>query len=73
MPTFSALYYRDEDGWWVGLVEELPGAISQGSTLSEVRINLEDAAREVFAANRDLSIPGKSTVAWVRERLVIEC
>lgn len=43
MPTtFTAVFERDGD-WWVGSVEELPGANTQGVTLDEARDNLKEA------------------------------
>jgi len=31
--------------WWVGWSEDVPGALTQGRTLSEARENLKDAIR----------------------------
>jgi predicted RNase H-like HicB family nuclease len=31
--------------WWVGWTDDVPGALSQGATLEEVRENLRDAIR----------------------------
>ena len=44
-----------EDGWWVGLVKELPGCGSQGSTLAELREMMADAIREYLIARGDLA------------------
>jgi predicted RNase H-like HicB family nuclease len=30
--------------WWIGYIEELPGANTQGRTLEEARENLKEAA-----------------------------
>ena len=40
---------------YIGFVEELPGANTQGETLEETRINLEDAIELVLEANRVLA------------------
>lgn len=40
---------------YVGFVEELPGANTQGSTLEETRENLKEAAQMVLEANRELA------------------
>lgn len=35
-----------QDGkWWVGWTDDVPGALTQGATLDEVRENLIDAVR----------------------------
>lgn len=42
-----------KDGWWVGLVEELPGCGSQGATIEECRAMVADAIRECLLARQD--------------------
>jgi predicted RNase H-like HicB family nuclease len=43
-----------QDGWWVGLVEELPGCGSQGGTLAECREMVADAIHEYLVARGDV-------------------
>jgi predicted RNase H-like HicB family nuclease len=40
---------------YIGFVEELPGANTQGETLEETRTNLEEAIELVMEANRVLA------------------
>ena len=40
---------------YLGFVEELPGANTQGGTLEEARANLEEAIALVLEANRTLA------------------
>ena len=40
---------------YIGFVEELPGANTQGDTLPEARANLEEAIALVLEANRTLA------------------
>jgi predicted RNase H-like HicB family nuclease len=40
---------------YIGFVEELPGANTQGKTLEEARANLEEAIELVLEANRTLA------------------
>lgn len=42
--------------WWLGFVEELPGANTQGKTLEEARENLSEAIQLIIEANRELSL-----------------
>jgi len=42
--------FQKVDGGYVGFVEELPGANSQGRTLDEVRENLSEAVALVLQA-----------------------
>ena len=54
---FTAIYQQDSD-WWVGYVEELPGANTQGATLEEARENLKKAVALIIEANRELAQRG---------------
>jgi len=49
---FTAIIERSEDGWYVGQVEEVPAAISQGRTIEELRANLLDALTLLFETNK---------------------
>ena len=51
--TFTAVYMPVPEGY-IGFVEEIPGANSQGETLDEVRENLREAVQLVLEANREL-------------------
>ncbi len=51
---FTAVYQRDGE-WWIGYVEELPGANAQGETLEEARESLREAVSLVLEANRELT------------------
>jgi predicted RNase H-like HicB family nuclease len=51
--TLNAVYLKVPEGY-VGFVEELPGANTQGETLEEARENLKEAAALVIEANRAL-------------------
>jgi predicted RNase H-like HicB family nuclease len=68
---FTAVFEKEEN-WWIGYVEELPGANTQGATLEEARENLMEAVTMVLEANRELAereIKGKEVV---KEEIVIE-
>ncbi len=65
---FTAVFRPVPEGY-IGFVEELPGANTQGSTLEEARANLKEAVEMTLAANRTLSeesILGKDVI---REQL----
>ena len=54
MERFHAVFERTEQ-WWIGYVEELPGANTQGQTLDEARENLREAVQLTIEANRTLA------------------
>jgi len=61
---FTAVFMQVPEGY-IALVEELPGANTQGDTLEEARENLREAVELVLEANRELaekSLTGKSVI-----------
>jgi predicted RNase H-like HicB family nuclease len=54
--TLNAVYLKVPEGY-VGFVEELPGANTQGETLEETRENLKEAVELLVKANHTLSEP----------------
>ena len=50
----TAIFQKVPEGY-IGFVEELPGANTQGASLDEARSNLAEAVELVFDANRTLS------------------
>jgi len=62
--SFTAVFEKVAEGY-IGFVEELPGANTQGRTLEETRENLIEAIQLVLEANRTLSeeaIVGKEVI-----------
>ncbi len=52
MITLTSIIEKSNDGWYVGHVEEMPAAISQGRTIDKLKNNLSDAVKELMEANR---------------------
>jgi predicted RNase H-like HicB family nuclease len=50
----TAVFRKVREGY-IGFVEELPGANTQGATLEEARANLREAVALVLEANRTLA------------------
>jgi predicted RNase H-like HicB family nuclease len=62
--SFTAVFQKVPEGY-IGFIEELPGANTQGNTIQEVRENLHEAAILIFEANRSLAeeeILGKDVI-----------
>jgi len=49
--NFTAIIKQD-DGWWIGWIEEITGVNSQGRTKKELLTNLRSALREALEMNR---------------------
>ncbi len=67
---FTAVFRRVPEGY-IGFVEELPGANTQGATLEEARANLQEAVSLVLEANRTLAQEATSGADVIRELLTV--
>jgi predicted RNase H-like HicB family nuclease len=65
---FTAVFRKVPEGY-IGFVEELPGANTQGATLDETRENLNEAVALVLEANRSLAEEELGGVDVIREPL----
>jgi predicted RNase H-like HicB family nuclease len=70
MITFTAVYQKVPEGY-IGFVEELPGANTQGATLQEARANLQEAVEMVLEANRELAEESLRHQDCIREPLLL--
>ncbi len=66
----TAIFQKVPEGF-IGFVEELPGANTQGATLDEVRSNLNEAVELVLEANRALSEESIQGQQVIREPLIV--
>jgi predicted RNase H-like HicB family nuclease len=66
----TAVFEKVPEGY-IGFVEELPGANTQGATLEEVRTNLQEAIGLVLEANRVLSEEALKGKEVIREPLSV--
>lgn len=67
---FTAVY-KKSGKWYVGWVEEVPGANTQGRTLKEAKENLKEALLLVIETNRLLYKKEVSTGRLIREPLAV--
>ena len=66
--VFTAVYMKVPQGY-VGFVEEVPGANTQGATLEEARANLLGAVALVLETNRTLAEESLRGQVFIREPL----
>lgn len=67
---FTAVFRKVPEGY-IGFVEELPGANTQGATLEEARANLQEAVEMVLRANRELIEDAAAGGEVIRERFKV--
>lgn len=70
MEKFTAVYEKVDDGW-IGYVEELPGANTQGKTREEVKENLKEAVQLIIEANREIARREVIDKNVIREELLV--
>ena len=64
----TAVFQQVPEGY-IGFVEELPGANTQGDTLDEARSNLQEAVQLVLESNRALAEESLGSKIVIREHL----
>lgn len=67
---YTAVFEQKAD-CWIGWIEELPGANTQGSTLEEARDNLKEAVHLVLDSNRRLAVDHSGKGAVVKEEMLV--
>ena len=65
--SLTAVFQKVPEGY-IGFVEELPGANTQGATLEEARQNLAEAVQLVLAANREIAEQEIADKTVIREK-----
>lgn len=68
--TLTTVFQKVPEGY-IGYVEELPGANTQGDTLEEARENLKEAIELVLEANRQLTEETLGDADVIRESLLM--
>ena len=62
----TAVFEKVAEGY-IGFIEELPGANTQGETLEDARANLREAVELVLEANRQLAEEAVGERVVIRE------
>jgi predicted RNase H-like HicB family nuclease len=68
--SFTAVFLKVPEGY-VGFVEELPGANTQGKTLRDVRKNLRESVQLVLEANRRIAEQEIADRSVIREKIEV--
>ncbi len=68
---FNAIIEKSEDGWYIGQIEEMPAAISQGKTILELKENLLDAVLLLMDVNREKTEKEYMGKEIIREEILV--
>ena len=55
---YTAIIEKTPSGWYIAQCEQVPGAMTQGRTLEEVRENIKEAILLVLEAEKEVCIKG---------------
>jgi len=58
--TFEATIEK-RDKWYIGWVDAVPGAFSQGRTIKEVQEDLKEAVQLILESQQELRVKGTAT------------
>ncbi len=61
---------KQEDGWWIGWIEEIPGVNCQERTREELLESLRETLREALEFNRE-DARAAAGAGYVEERLAV--
>ncbi|NUM55946.1 MAG: type II toxin-antitoxin system HicB family antitoxin [Candidatus Hydrogenedentes bacterium] len=67
--TYTAMIQQDEE-WWIGWIEEVPGVNSQGTTRTELIENLRSALEEAIEMNKADAL-ALATGSYVEESITL--
>jgi len=68
--ALTATFKKVPEGY-IGFVEELPGANTQGATLDQARTNLREAAQLILDARREQTEREAVDGGFIRELLIL--
>ena len=72
MSTRLTAVFQKVPGGYIGFVEELPGANTQGATLEEAKENLQEAVAMLLEANRELAEKSLAGQTVTKEPFVLQ-
>ena len=68
---FTAIIEKDDDGIYVGQIEEVLAAISQGESMEELKENLQAALELIFSINREEVEANYEGKIFFKERITL--
>lgn len=72
MENFFTAVFKKVDDWYIGYVQELPGANVQEKTLEEARESLREAIELILISNPELTEQQLSGKIVIREQITVK-
>ena len=68
---YTARIQEIEDGWYMGQCEQVPGAITQGQTIEEVKENLIEAITLVLESEKEHNRKRNDRTKFIRRKIAV--
>ena len=68
---YTAIIRKTERGWYIGQCEQIPGALTQGRTIEEVKENLKDAIQLLLEDEKEDLRKACSGLRFIRRKIAV--
>ena len=68
---YTALIEKTEDGWYVAQCEQVPGALTQGRTIEEVKENLKEAIILILECEKEDVLSRNKERKFIRRTITV--
>ena len=70
---YTAIIQKTPNGWYIAQCEQIPGAMTQGKTIEEVKENLKEAIELVLEAEKELCIKRHRNegIKFIRRKIAV--
>jgi predicted RNase H-like HicB family nuclease len=66
---FTAIIKKTKNAWYIGQCEQVPGALTQGRTVEEVKENLKEAIALILEDEKDDFIQEHKGESFIRRKV----
>jgi len=68
---YIAIIEKVENGWYMGQCAQVPGAITQGRTIDEVKENLKEAITLVLESQKEHCLKNYIGTKFIRRKIAV--
>ncbi|MDL2309031.1 type II toxin-antitoxin system HicB family antitoxin [Bacteroidales bacterium OttesenSCG-928-C03] len=68
---YTAIIEKTDDGWYVAQCLEVPGALTQGKSIEEVKENLKDAIKLCLDYEKDRVLKNLEGHKFIRRKVTV--
>ncbi|MCL2131890.1 MAG: type II toxin-antitoxin system HicB family antitoxin [Lentimicrobiaceae bacterium] len=68
---YTAIIEKRPNGWYIAQCEQVPGALTQGQTIEEVKENLKEAIALVLESEKEHCRKRHEGLSFIRRKIAI--